>query len=171
MKLAKKYPKVFIGLGILVLGMAGALIVRNIPGASGGGTIDGISWSATASQLRYIGGSTQRTESFHHYLIENGPFAIDVKYEFNHTIVNTDGTLTYNANGTPKQDVIEEFGPDVPANGYSEHSGWQGVSVANLRDDTDYDITAYTRVSLFDGNDHLGDGQVNAVNVRFTKED
>ena len=94
-----------------------------------------------------------------------------MKYEFNHTVVNTDGTNTHNTDGSLKQDNIEEFGPDVPEDGYGEHSGWQGVSVANLDDDTDYDITAYTRVSLFHGNDRLGDGKVNAVNVRFTKDD
>ena len=96
---------------------------------------------------------------------------LDVQYGFNHTVVNTNGTNTHNADGSLKQDNIEEFGPDVPAKGYGERSGWQGVSVANLIDDIDYDITAYTRVSLFDGNDPLGDGKVDAVKVRFTKDD
>ena len=169
MKLAKKYPKMFIGLCILILAAAGALIVRNTPGASNSGSVSGIYWSVTASQLRYIGGSTQRTESYHHYLIENGPDETKVKYVFNHTIFDTDGNIVTNSDGSPKQDVTEAFGPDVPANGYSEYSDWQGVSVANLTNGTDYDITAYTRVSLYDGDDFLGDGQVDATDVRFTK--
>jgi hypothetical protein len=92
-----------------------------------------------------------------------------VQYGFNHTVVNTNGTNTHNTDGSLKQDNTEEFGPDVPANGYGERSGWQGVSVANLTDDIDYDITAYTRASLFDGNDFLGDGEVRATDVRFMK--
>lgn len=59
----------------------------------------------------------------------------------------------------------------MPANGYGEYSDWQGVSVANLTDGIDYDITAYTRVSLYDGVDFLGDGEVHATDVRFTKDD
>ena len=94
---------------------------------------------------------------------------LDVQYGFNHTVVNTNATNTHNASGSPKKDVTEAFGPDVPANGYGERSGWQGVSVANLTNGTDYDITAYTRVSLFNGNDPLGDGKVDATDVRFTK--
>ncbi len=171
MKLAKKYPKVFICLGILVLAAAGALIVRSTPGASKGGDIGNISWNVTASQLRYIGGSTQRTESYHRYLIENGPDETEVKYVLNYTIFDTDGDIVTNSDGSPKQDVTEAFGPDVPANGYGEYSDWQGVSVANLEDGVMYDITAYTRVSLYDGNDFLGDGQVDADPLRFTKVD
>ena len=94
---------------------------------------------------------------------------LDVQYEFNRTVVNTNGTNTHNADGSPKKDVTEAFGPDVPANGYGEYSDWQGVSVANLIDGTDYDITAYTRASLFDGDDFLGDGEVRATDVRFMK--
>ena len=152
-------------------GTAGALIVRSTPGASKGGDTGDISWNVTASQLRYIGGSTQRTKSYHHYLIENGPDETKVKYVFNHTIFDTDGNIVTNSDGSPKQDVTEAFGPDVPANGYGEYSDWQGVSVANLEDDEQYDITAYTRVSLFDGDDFLGDGKVHATDVRFTKAD
>ena len=88
---------------------------------------------------------------------------------FNHTILDTDGNIVSNADGSPKKDVTEAFGPDVPANGYGEYSDWQGVSVANLIDGTDYDITAYTRASLFDGDDFLGDGEVRATDVRFMK--
>ena len=71
--------------------------------------------------------------------------------------------------GLLRKMYTEEFGPDVPAKGYGEYSDWQGVSVANLIDGTDYDITAYTRASLFDGNDFLGDGEVRATDVRFMK--
>ena len=93
-----------------------------------------------------------------------------MKFEFNHTIVNTGGTNVLNPDGSLKQDVIEEFGPDVPANGYGEYSDSQGVSVADLEDGEDYYITAYTRISLFTKSDKpLGGGQVDAVPVQFTK--
>ena len=155
---AKQHPKAVVCLVMLAIAAVGALIIRDVLGASDGGTVIqdeySAAWEISAYNLSY-NSSTQRTRSTHRYLFENSGDSeeggvIKRKYTFAHRIVTDQGNLTYNANGNPKVERIEStIGAPLSPGAYQEHSDTIGVSVADLEGGRNYKIQAYTRLTLY----------------------
>ncbi len=157
MKFAKQHPKMFVCLFILVLVAAGALIVRNIPGAGTGGTTDtgNVAWEISVWNLVY-NSATERTSSNHRFLIENSGEETEVVFEFQHAVVTDDGFSNVEVE-KKIPDIENNPGydyPDVPPWTYYEKSESISADVSHL-DEGDYKITAYTRISPRRDDDNL----------------
>ena len=128
---------------------AGALIVRNIPGAGDGGTTDtgNVAWEISVWNLSH-NSATETTSSNHRFLIENSDKETEVVFEFQHAVITDDGFSNVEVE-KKIPDIENNPGydyPDVPPWTYYEKSESISVDVSHL-DDGNYKITAYTRIS------------------------